>query len=126
MDFNNKRILVVDDEPGILAVLRDIYMTGLGVEVTIASNGLEAFQHLEKDEFDLLCTDLKMPVMDGGALVKAVRESHGPNKDIPILVVTGYAEDISKIVEGREKILILDKPIDEKRLINSAKLFLKT
>jgi CheY-like chemotaxis protein len=63
-------------------------------DLTTARDGEEAWQCLnQKDDFDLVFTDLMMPVMDGHELIRAVRNSTKRKiKDLPILVVTGNEE----------------------------------
>ncbi len=66
-DFN--RILVVDDEESIRELLRDFLMRK-GYKVQTARDGQEALETAGKQDFDLVVTDLAMPVMDGFALIK--------------------------------------------------------
>jgi nitrogen-specific signal transduction histidine kinase len=71
------RVLVVDDEPAVLAVTSRI-LRGAGFEVTQASSGAEALALLESPEFqvDLLLTDSVMPQMSGAALVERAVKAH--------------------------------------------------
>jgi DNA-binding response OmpR family regulator len=82
-----KKILVVDDEQSIRALLNDI-LSAEGYEVQDASNGKEAIEKIAKIVPDLIITDLQMPVMDGLELIKTVRAEQ---PDILFLVITGYA-----------------------------------
>lgn len=65
------RLLVVDDEESIREVLTD-FLTMEGYRVTAVANGLEAVQRLEREEFDAVLTDMKMPGMDGLELIDHV------------------------------------------------------
>jgi two-component system NtrC family sensor kinase len=69
----SRRLLVVDDEPGIREVLQEL-LTELGYTVDTAANGQEAMQRIENDHFDLLISDLCMPEMDGQELHRHIRE----------------------------------------------------
>jgi two-component system cell cycle response regulator CpdR len=60
-----------------------------GHEIVEAGDGAEALDHLLESSFDLLLSDIRMPVMDGIALAAASAE-HSPS--MPILLMTGYAE----------------------------------
>lgn len=62
------RLLVVDDEESIREVLTD-FLTMEGYRVTAVANGLEAVARLEREEFDAILTDMKMPGMDGLELI---------------------------------------------------------
>jgi len=63
------RVLVVDDNRGILSLLREI-LEGHGHKVSLAANGAEALEVARQKLPDLLITDLKMPVMDGPELCR--------------------------------------------------------
>jgi signal transduction histidine kinase/CheY-like chemotaxis protein len=79
-------ILVVDDDPGILDLTRDILSTSY--RVTTANSVHEAQEHLQAEAFDLVLTDMIMPEVGGMELLKHLRLHHS---DIPVLVFTGYA-----------------------------------
>jgi two-component system cell cycle response regulator CpdR len=84
------RILIAEDDVAVRAlVTRALTQDGHQVVATVdGSEALEAFSR-EKGQFDLLLTDIKMPVMDGIALALAVARD---DPDLPILLMTGYAD----------------------------------
>lgn len=84
--MSNQSILVVDDEPKMRRVL-EIMLTQMGHNVYQAENGQQALDCMGERTFDLVITDLRMPVLDGIGFLKAVREQHG---EIPVIVVTAY------------------------------------
>jgi two-component system, NtrC family, response regulator AtoC len=81
------KILVVDDE----VAIRDIIRKGLsqmgGLSVEVAQNGPEAIEKIEKDVFDLVLTDLKMPEMDGLELLKTIK---GIRPEVMVILMTAY------------------------------------
>ena len=81
------KILVVDDE----ALLREMLQKGLiqrgGFSVEVAQNGVEAIEKIEKDVFDLVLTDLKMPEMDGMELLKVIK---GTRPEMLVIMMTAY------------------------------------
>jgi CheY-like chemotaxis protein len=84
------QILVVDDEEP----LRGFVTRGLqldGHDVTAAMDGLEALELLRRPDacFDLLLTDIRMPMMDGIALALAAARER---PEMPVLLMTGYAD----------------------------------
>lgn len=84
------RILVVDDEEP----LRVLVARGLGMDghsCVMAADGAEALDILvaEQGHFDLLLTDIRMPLMDGIALALAAKQQF---PDLTIMLMTGYAE----------------------------------
>ncbi len=80
------RILAVDDEPVILDSFRKILVVA-GYNVDTVENGPEALGLLQKHEYDFVFTDLKMPIMDGVEVVKAVKHLR---PDVDVAVITGY------------------------------------
>ena len=125
-DFSEKTVLIVDDEPQIATLLQRVFESELNVKTVVCSNGMEGFQSLNTGKFDLICTDLKMPVMDGAALIKAVRDSDEPFKDIGIIVISGFTSDLDQCCMDYENIFLMDKPIDVDKLTRKASLLLKT
>ena len=84
------RILVAEDEE----TLRNLVVRALaqdGHEVVAASDGAEALELLTRDQgrFDLLLTDIRMPLMDGVTLARAAARD---NPDLVILLMTAYAD----------------------------------
>lgn len=80
-------ILIVDDEPDILMLLTTTFRLA-GHEVLEASDGIAALQLLESRRPDLVVTDLRMPRMDGSALISRLRGNLATAR-IPIIVVSG-------------------------------------
>lgn len=80
------RILAVDDEPVILDSFRKILVLA-GFSVDTVENGPEALGLVQRNDYDLVFTDLKMPEMDGVEVVKAVRHLR---PDVDMAVITGY------------------------------------
>ncbi|HMB70703.1 MAG TPA: sigma-54 dependent transcriptional regulator [bacterium] len=82
-----ERILVVDDEEGLRRLL-SILLTKEGYDVTTASSAPQALEKFEKEVFDAVITDIKMPGMSGIELLKAIRAS---DSQVPVIVMTAYA-----------------------------------
>jgi len=81
------RILAVDDELDMLALLKMIIEGYSEHQVIATNNPLEAAEFLDKDQFDLIITDLKMPGMDGMELLAAARKK---DDDAMVMVITAY------------------------------------
>jgi two-component system KDP operon response regulator KdpE len=86
------RILIVDDEPQIIRVLKAALIAN-GYEVRTAGNGQEALEVFEHWIPDLVITDLSMPKMNGAELCSAIRDM----SQVPILVLSVRGEDRAKI-----------------------------
>ncbi|MFO7556058.1 MAG: response regulator [Desulfobacterales bacterium] len=80
------RILVIDDEKAILDVVR-IVLSRAGLKVEIALDGREGIQKFDTGRFDLVITDILMPVIDGREVVDHIRNSDRPCT--PIIGMSG-------------------------------------
>jgi DNA-binding NtrC family response regulator len=110
---NKETILVVDDAPQTLEVIRR-NLTSKGYQVFTASNVREAIKIIESSPVDLVITDLKMPEVSGIDLVRHIRENY---KDTEVMMITGYPS-IESAVEavkiGAEE--YLTKPFTDEEL----------
>jgi CheY-like chemotaxis protein len=79
-------VLVVDDDPDILEAICDV-LGGERYRVARAQNGREALDRVDAERPDVILLDLMMPVMDGVAFAKALRERPAA-RDVPILVIS--------------------------------------
>jgi two-component system NtrC family sensor kinase len=84
---SNLRVLVVDDELTIRLLLHDILRLDKH-NVALASSGVEAADLLERERFDIVLTDMKMPGMDGADLYRSVRQ-RDPAQARRIIFITG-------------------------------------
>lgn len=83
-------ILVVDDEYSIAEVL-EVALTDAGHEVVIAINGRQALERLKEQRPDLTLFDFMMPIMDGTAMLKAIREDSA-RREIPVILMSSLPE----------------------------------
>jgi DNA-binding NtrC family response regulator len=81
-----ERILVVDDEPNMLRLLKTILSDQTGYDVVTTNNPLEVSKLLQ-DRFDLVVSDLKMPLVDGIDLIDIIKKI---DSSIPIIIITAY------------------------------------
>ena len=90
-------VLLVDDEPGILLMLR-VALESSGHEATTAADGREALDALAADSFDIVLCDLMMPVLDGWGVLEAVRSMSAP----PVVVVSAKSgpDDIRRALDA--------------------------
>lgn len=115
-----RRVLIVDDAPELLLLLRKL-VERMGYRVEIASGAIEALEILKAQPVDLLLTDWSMPGMDGGELIAAMKEDER-HREIPVVVLTGHDTDSERetaAAVGCDRFLV--KPImrDElQRVIN--------
>jgi CheY-like chemotaxis protein len=113
------RILVVEDEPLVQNVIRRI-LSRDNHEVVVSANGAEALGLLEGGDqrFDLLVTDVVMPRMTGPALVQAMAEK---GITLPVVYVTGYAEDHLVRHGVSSASTVLEKPFTADALLDAVR-----
>ena len=122
MEAQNKKILLVEDDPNFGTVLKDYLMMN-DYDVVHAKNGMEGFEKFKKDDFDLCILDVMMPYKDGFTLAKEIREK---NTDVPIVFLTAKAmkEDVLKGYKvGADD--YLNKPFDSEVLLYKIKAILQ-
>jgi two-component system response regulator VicR len=84
------KILLVDDETDFTQPMA-FWLKSKGYAVTAVSSGEDAIKKVEEDTPDVIFLDLNMPVMDGVEVLKKIR---GFNKDVPVIIVSAYVEDL--------------------------------
>lgn len=104
-------ILVIDDEEYVRLVLEQAIREE-GCEVTTVSRGQEGLDRLASGTFDCVASDLRMPGIDGRAVLKWVKD-HQPDVDVMILTGHGDVKDaVEAIKEGAWDFLVKDTPFD--------------
>ena len=111
------RVLTVDDSPTILSMLNHV-LKAAGFDVVQAADGQKGLDAMQKESFDVVITDINMPVMDGIEFIKNVRAS-GANKNLPILILTTESSPEKRNL-GREAggTGWIVKPFDPQKLIS--------
>lgn len=110
-------ILVVDDSPTILAMVKSVYEKA-NHTVRTASDGIEALDRIQEKPPDLLLTDLDMPRMDGLTLLKRVRQER---PHVEVIVLSGVTKIEAAIEAMRNGALdYLLKPVQEEDLLSRA------
>jgi DNA-binding response OmpR family regulator len=110
------KILVVDDEPAILALLKTL-LTRSRYEVKTAESANQALELLDLDSFDCVITDAIMPTMSGYEFVQVLRKNP-KNAELPVVMLTRkrHRQDVKKAVEAGVTDYVF-KPIDEALLL---------
>jgi two-component system NtrC family response regulator len=111
MNGEGKRILIVEDDPGLRFTMTDI-LEGNGFAVTGADNGVEAIRRIHDERFDVVVTDLRLPGKDGMEVLQAAREKAPPPS---VVVMTGYASvesAVAAIKSGAEDYLTKPFPME--------------
>jgi len=115
----NKKVLIIDDEPDATA-FSEAMLSELGdFEIVTACNGLEGLQKAEAIKPDLIILDVQMPVMNGFQVFKELKKKDD-TENIPVIMLTGIAtttglrydaKDMG-ITLGSEPDAFIDKPVE--------------
>ncbi|UFS72825.1 response regulator [Geomonas sp. RF6] len=118
-------VLIVEDSPTMRQLIAFALKRIRGVRIVEANDGVDGLKKLSSERFDLILTDINMPIMDGLKLVSLVRNDAN-YRSIPIVVITTEGAQ-----EDRERALSLGandyitKPIQPTRILDVAKTLLK-
>ena len=119
--WGEETILLVEDEPMVRTVAERA-LSRHGYTVLTAANGEDALERLAAAEsVDLLISDVVMPVMDGPSMVREARKTH---PDVPILFMSGYAEEQLRKSIDLEKVAFLPKPFSMQELAEAVRTVL--
>jgi two-component system chemotaxis response regulator CheY len=119
------KVLIVEDSPTMRQLISFALKRLRGIRIMEANDGVDGLKKLSAEKYDLIFTDINMPIMDGLKLVSLVRNDAN-YKDTPIVVITteGARED-------RERALALGandyitKPIQPNKILDVARTLLK-
>ena len=105
-------VLVIDDEKGILQIIRQV-LTKFGHNVETAADGQEGIRKFDDGSFDIVITDIRMPGIDGNGVVKHIRNSE--KQSIPVIAISGTPW----LMENNAFDMVLAKPFPLKKLVES-------
>ena len=111
------KVLIVDDSPTMRQLIIFALQRLPGLQITEAGDGVEALKQLSGEKYDLLLTDINMPMMDGLKLVSLIRNDTLYRK-LPIVVITTEDSDMTReraIATGADE--YITKPLQTTRLI---------
>ncbi len=122
MESLNKKILIIDDNPEYVELLRSI-LSSRGYEVKDAHDGLDGLEKLKKYTPDLIILDINMPRMDGMEFYKRIRTRFGRTK-YPVLVSTARQE-LGEMFKEISADGFLPKPFKIEELLNEVGLIIR-
>ena len=118
-------VLVVEDSPTMRQLIVFALKRIRGLNITEENDGVDGLKKISAEKFDLILTDINMPIMDGLKLVSLVRNDPA-HKDVPIVIITteGATEDKDRAMAIGANDYIT-KPIQTIKIIEVAKRLLK-
>jgi len=113
-----KKILVIDDDKDVCLLL-DRFLKRQDYDVQTASSGKEGLELLSKDIPDLILTDFKLGDINGGELLKKVKEKH---PSMPVIIITGYSDiKVAINVMKNGAFDYVTKPLFPEEILNTIK-----
>ena len=112
-----KKILLVDDEPHVIKVLK-IFLDKNGYLVSVAHNGEQALEKIETENPDVVITDVQMPKMNGQELCKKIDEGFIDPSPHMIMMTSRTDKDIRDIASQIPNLEFLEKPLSPRNLVN--------
>ena len=116
--LENMKILIIDDERSIRNSLKEI-LDDEGYDVDVAENGQQGVEMVEKEKYDVIFCDIKMPVMDG---VETLAKLTSMGIDSAVVMISGHA-DVATAVDCIKKgaFDFIEKPLDLNRILITIK-----
>ena len=117
MSSTPKKILIAEDIPGLARVVQ-FNLKQAGFDVTVARNGLEAWEFAQVQQFDIVLTDQQMPELNGTELCGRLRELP-QYAEVPIILLSakGLEMDAQQLKDTLGIVAVLPKPFSPKALI---------
>lgn len=103
-------ILVVEDDKEVCEVLCEFIKDIPDSNVSQVGDGLDAWLLLQKQKFDLIITDHRMPYIKGFQLCQAIRQKENLNQKTPLILLSGFLGEVERSMSPKEDIYFLEKP----------------
>jgi signal transduction histidine kinase/ActR/RegA family two-component response regulator len=114
---NNRRVLIADDEDFVSGLVQETLRLKLGCRVDKAKDGAKAIERIQETDYELIISDVRMPMLDGFGLLDWMR-SHRPELVGRFMFITGDAgsAELNEKLE-RSEVTVLRKPFDMETLL---------
>ncbi len=121
-DLNQNKLLVVDDDAYVLESISSL-LKEFGFDVVTCRNAVDALERVKKNRFDVVLTDIKMPVITGIELLQRI---HTENPQLPVILLTAFAElEMAVDAIKRGAFDFITKPYNPEYLVHSVEKAVK-
>jgi CheY-like chemotaxis protein len=125
----NYKILLVEDNPHVMElyeyVMKKLSRSDkVSIDVSLAEDGFDALERLSKEKYDLVVTDLYMPVLDGFEFIRKLR-SDERNRKIPVVVISAGGSEAQQTAKQAGADVYLRKPVRFVDVLETVKSLLK-
>lgn len=117
-----KKVLVIDDDP-VIGRSFDRVLSENGYEVSTARDGPQALARINREDYDVVFTDIRMPGMDGLEVAERIRKSR---PWVPVVIITGYGTPANEARAGAAGVAgFLNKPLSPETIVSSTRAALR-
>ena len=125
-DVKNKKVLLVDDDADLTAMLASYIKIDFTSNIKITKNGNEASKSCMRVDYDVIICDYKMPIMDGQTFIKQLRENYSLNQHTPVIFLSALEPKLINDENVWEDVFFVKKPISKKDLVYYLKCAFET
>ena len=119
------KLLIVDDEQEMLDTVADLIEVKYpACDIVKATNGLDAFIESQKQNFDLIIVDHKMPFMTGAAFVIGIRTRENQNKKSPVVMLSAHIDHEIRKTLSIQNVKFIEKPFTPDDFIDVLRTYL--
>lgn len=119
------KVLIADDEKELCDLLSEMIQQKLNVEVDVALDGNQAFEMAQKNQYQIIITDFKMPGLDGGQLIEKIRTTQNLSQYATIFLISGHYDASKHDPTILEKVMFFNKPLELEKLLRYCKFALR-
>ena len=112
------KVLIVDDDAAMVENIHDFLLESFPqADIHTCHDGSSAYDIAFSTKFDVICTDYRMPGLNGAELINRLREVHDSlNYRTPFVFITGYREEARREIKNTDNVFFLNKPFDPDNL----------
>jgi len=123
---NMRKVLIVDDEPYVLRVLK-MKLENAGYEVITAVNGVDGLEKFVGERPAVVISDVRMPLMDGQEMYQMMQERKDENNPFLFIMMTSTIDKALKIwAEQMENLCFAEKPVSPRNVLNLVNEYFST
>ncbi|MBP6343652.1 MAG: response regulator [Candidatus Omnitrophica bacterium] len=123
MKTKEKKVLVVDDDPVVVRLVKEL-LKSQGYQVETAKDGIDAMVIVKKEKPDLIVLDIMMPELNGYDVLRTLKFTD-EYKEIPVLLLTAREQELDKRIGEMMGIDYLQKPVNRESFLEKINKALK-
>jgi len=117
----SKKVLIVDDEPYVLRVLK-LKLENAGFEIITAVNGVDGLEKFDQERPAVVITDIRMPLMDGQEMYQMIKEHSGADPFSVIMMTSTIDNSLRIWADKTGNIHFVEKPVSPRNVLKLVEL----